>query len=97
LYAKLSKCYFYQEYIHYLGHIISEQGTTVDPEKIESIRGWPTPKNVSEVICFMGLASYYRIFIEGFSKISHPITSLQKKGIIFEWTSECEENFDLLK
>jgi hypothetical protein len=97
LYAKLSKCYFYQEQIHYLGHIISEQGTTVDPKKIESIRGWPTPRNVSEVIYFMGLAGYYKIFIAGFSKISHPITSLQKKGIKFEWTSECEENFDLLK
>jgi hypothetical protein len=97
LYAKLSKCSFYQEQIHYLGHIISEQGITVDPEKIEAIRGWPTPRNVSEVRSFMGLVGYYRRFIAGFSKISHPITSLQKKGIKFEWTSECEENFNLLK
>jgi hypothetical protein len=57
LYAKLSKSYFYQEQIHYLGHIISEQGITVDPGKIEAIRGWPTPMNVSEVRYFMGLAS----------------------------------------
>jgi hypothetical protein len=97
LYAKLSKCSFYQEQIHYLGHIISEQGIAVDPEKIEAIRGWPTPRNVSEVRSFMGLVGYYRRFIVGFSKISHPITSLQKKGIKFEWTSECEENFNLLK
>jgi hypothetical protein len=97
LYAKLSKCSFYQEQIHYLGHIISEQGIAVDPEKIEAIRGWPTPRNVSEVRYFMGLVGYYKIFIAGFSKISHPITSLQKKGIKFEWTTECEENFNLLK
>jgi hypothetical protein len=57
----------------------------VDPEKIESIRGWPTPRNVLEVNVFMGLVEYYRIFIEGFSKIYHPITSLQKNGINFEW------------
>jgi hypothetical protein len=55
LYAKLSKCSFYQEKIHYLGHIISEQGIAVDPEKIEAIRGWPTPRNVSEIRSFMGL------------------------------------------
>jgi hypothetical protein len=81
LYAKLSKCSFYQEKIHYLGHIISEQGITIDPDNIESIRGWPTPKNVSEVISFMGLVGYYKIFIAGFSKIAHPITSLKNKGI----------------
>jgi hypothetical protein len=63
-----------------LGHIISNDGIAMDPEKIESIREWSSPKNVIEVRSFMGLTSYYRIFIEGFSKISHPITSLQKKG-----------------
>jgi hypothetical protein len=97
LYAKISKCSFYQEQIHYLGHIISEQGIAMDPENIEAIRGWPTPRNVSEVKYFMGLVGYYKIFIAGFSKIAHPITSLQKKGIKFEWTTECEENFNLLK
>jgi hypothetical protein len=76
LYAKISKCSFYQEKIHHLGHIVSEQGTVVDPNNIEAIRGWPTPKNVSEFISFMGLAGYYRRFIAGFSKITHLITSL---------------------
>jgi hypothetical protein len=97
LYAKLSKCSFYQNHIHYLGHIISEQGIEVDPEKIEAIIGWPTPINVLDVRSFMGLSSYYRRFIVGFSKISHPITSLQKKGTKFEWTLKCENNFNLLK
>jgi hypothetical protein len=80
-----------------LGHIVLERVIVVYPEKIESIRGWPTSKNVLEVISFMGLDGYYRRFIEGFSKISHLTTYLQKKRIKFEWTPECEENFNLLK
>jgi hypothetical protein len=84
LYENIIKCSFYQEHIHYLGNIISKQGIAVDPEKIDSIRGWPTPMNVSEVRYFMGLTSYYKRFITGFSKIAHPITSLQNKGIKFE-------------
>jgi hypothetical protein len=97
LYAKLSKCIFYQKKIHYLGHIISIEGIEVDPEMIEAIRGWPTLKNVTKFISFMGLAGYYQIFIKGFSKIANSITSLQKKGVKFEWTSRCEEIFQQLK
>jgi hypothetical protein len=96
-YAKMIKCSFHQNHIHYLGHIISEQGIAVDPEKIEAIRGWPIPRNVSEIRSFMGLVGYYKRFIVGFSKIAHPITSLHKKGTKFEWTPKCEENFNLLK
>jgi hypothetical protein len=84
LYAKLGKCIFYQKKIHYLGHIILSTRIQFDPEKIEAIRGWPTPNNVVEVISFMGLAGYYRIFIKGFSNTANPITSLQKKGVNFE-------------
>jgi hypothetical protein len=89
--------YFYQKKIHYLGHIISEQGIAIDAENIEAIRGWPTPRNVSDVRYFMGLVSYYRRFIVGFSKIAHPITSLKKKGTKFEWALKCENNFNPLK
>jgi hypothetical protein len=63
----------------------------VDPDKIKSIMDWPTPKDVSDIISFMGLVGYYRRFIKGFSKIGCPITSLQKKGVKFIWTSECKE------
>ena len=86
LYAKLSKCSFYQNRIHYLGHIISEEGIAVDPENIEATKGWIAPKNVTEVRSFMGLASYYKRSIAGFSRIAHPITSLQRKGKKFQWT-----------
>ena len=67
------------------------------PDKIEAIKNWPDPKNVTKVRSFMELAGYYRIFIKGFSKVAHPVTSLQKKGIKFEWTSRCEESFQWLK
>jgi hypothetical protein len=97
LYANLIKCSFYDRHIHYLGHIISEEGIVVDHEKIKSIEGCKTPKNVSEVRSFMGFASYYRRFIEGFSNISHSITYLQKKCVRFEWTSDCERCFQCLK
>jgi hypothetical protein len=90
LYAKLSKCIFYQKKIHYLGHIISAIGIEVDPEKIEVVRVWLALKNVIEVRSLMGLVGNYQRFIKGFSKIASPITSLQKKGVKFEWTSKCE-------
>jgi hypothetical protein len=69
----------------------------VDPEKIKSIMDWPTPKYVSDIKSFMGLVGYYRRFIKGFSKIGCPITSLQKNGFKFFWTSECEERFQEMK
>src|SRR6267154_469683 len=97
LYEKLSKCDFYRDRIQYLGHIISEEGISVDHEKIEAIMNWPTARNVTDVRSFMGLAGYYRRFIEGFSKVEHAVTSLQKKGVKFEWTSRCEESFQRLK
>jgi hypothetical protein len=90
LFAKLSKWSFYQEKIHYLGHIIFEEGITIDQTKIESIKGWTSPRNVSEDRSFMGLAGYYRIVITRFSKFSYPITSLQKNEIKFVWKQKCE-------
>jgi hypothetical protein len=97
LYGKLSKCSFYQSRIHYLGHVISGEGIVVDPAKVEAIMEWPAPTNVMEVRSFMGLAGYYRRFVEGFSKIANPITELQKKNKKFVWTEKCVEAFRRLK
>jgi hypothetical protein len=83
LYTKLSKCSFYQKKIHYLGHIILGEGIRVHPKNIEASRGCPRPKNVVKVISFTGLVGYYKIFIDGFSKIARLITSLKKKGVNF--------------
>jgi hypothetical protein len=97
LYAKISKCIFYQKKIHYLGHIISADEITIDPEKIDDIIGWTTPRNVIEVRYFMSHVGYYRRFINGVSNISNPMTSLQKKGVKFEWNPKCEETFQQSK
>jgi hypothetical protein len=97
LYAKLSKCSFYQNKIYYLGHIISEKGIAVDPKNIEAIKGWKTPKNVTEVKSFMGIDGYYKRFIAGFLRIAHSITSLKRKGVKFQWIVECEKSFQKLK
>jgi hypothetical protein len=97
LYGKLSKCSFFQKEIHYLGDIIFGEGISMDPEKVKAIMEWPVPKNVHEVRSFMGLESYYRIFVEGFSKIVKPITTLQCKGIKYEWIEECDSAFIELK
>ena len=97
LYAKFSKCDFYKPKIQYLGHIISEVGIAVDLEKIRAIKDWPTATSVTDIRSFLGLTRYYRKFIENFSRITCPMTTLQKKENKFIWTDKCEESFQKLK
>jgi hypothetical protein len=97
LFAKLKKCEFWMDRVVFLGHVISRDGITVDPSKIEAVVNWVRPTNVSEVRSFLGLASYYRRFVEGFSCIATPLTRLTRKNAKFEWTNECEKSFQELK
>ena len=97
LYAKFTKCEFWLEKVHFLGHVVSREGISVDPAKIEAVSAWAAPKNVTEIRSFLGLAGYYRRFVEGFSKIAAPLTALTKKERKFDWTPKCEENFQELK
>jgi hypothetical protein len=69
----------------------------VDPDKVTKIVGWKIPKTVTEVRNFLGLACYYRRFIDGFSKIAKPMTSPLEKGKEFKWTHECQESFNQLR
>ncbi|WVZ84394.1 hypothetical protein U9M48_031431 [Paspalum notatum var. saurae] len=80
LYAKLSKCEFWLDQVPFLGHIVSKGGIMVDPSKISSVMDWKVPEVVKEVRGFLGLAGYYRRFIESFSRIAKPMTSLLEKG-----------------
>ena len=97
LFAKLKKCEFWMDRVVFLGHVISRDGITVDPSKIEAVVNWVRPTNVSEVRSFLGLAGYYRRFVEGFSCIATPLTRLTRKNAKFEWTNECERSFQELK
>ena len=97
LYAKFSKCEFWLEKVGFLGHVVSKEGIAVDPEKVSAVTEWEPPKNVGEIRSFLGLAGYYRRFIENFSKIAKPMTELLKKDKKFEWTEACETSFQDLK
>jgi hypothetical protein len=75
--------------VSFLGHIISNGGILVDLDKVKKIVAWSIPTTVTEIWSFMGLAGYYRRFIEGFSKIAKPMTSLLEKGREFKWNEKC--------
>ncbi|GJW94812.1 putative nucleotidyltransferase, ribonuclease H [Tanacetum coccineum] len=97
LYAKFSKCEFWLQEIQFLGHVINSEGIKVDPVKIEAVMNWQTPKDVGEIRSFLGLAGYYRRFIQDFSKIASSLTKLTKKNTPFVWGEEQEEAFVTLR
>ncbi|KAK1694345.1 hypothetical protein QYE76_011042 [Lolium multiflorum] len=86
-----------QAVIEFLGHVISKDGIAVNPSKVASVLDWEAPKNVKEIRGFLGMAGYYRRFIEGFSKIAGPMTKLLRKNTPFVWSDECEKSFQTLK
>jgi hypothetical protein len=97
LYAKFSKCKFWLDQVEFLGHVISKEGIAVNPSKVQLVLDWQAQTNVKEIRCFLGMAGYYRRFIEGFSKIAGPMTKLLRKNTPFEWSEKCEESFQELK
>nr|GFA11550.1 retrotransposon protein, putative, Ty3-gypsy subclass [Tanacetum cinerariifolium] len=80
LYAKFSKCEFWMKEVHFLGHVVNRDGIHVDPSKVESVKNWKTPESSTKISSFLGLAGYYRRFIENFSKITKPLTLLTQKN-----------------
>ena len=94
---KCSKCDFFKSENHYLGHLISPEGISPLPNKLDSIKHMPVPNSVKEIKQFLGLTGYYRKFVPRFADISRPLTTLTKKDMKFEWTSACQKSFELLK
>ncbi|WVZ80113.1 hypothetical protein U9M48_027616 [Paspalum notatum var. saurae] len=97
LYAKFSECDFWIAEVKFLGHVISNGGIAVDQSKVSEVQNWKIAGNVKDIRSFLGLAGYYRHFIEGFSKIAKPMTALLEKNIKFQWTSACQKAFEELK
>jgi hypothetical protein len=97
LYAKLSKCEFWISEVLFLGHIINKEGLVVDPKKVADILNWKAPTNARGIKSFIGMAGYYRRFIEGFSKIAKPMTVFLGNKVEFKWTQKCLEAFEALK
>lgn len=107
--AKLGKCAFFQREVKYLGHVISDAGVSTDPSKVEVVANWQPPTTISELRSFLGFASYYRRFVEGFAKLAAPLHKLvaelggsksqkrSQRGIIGHWTEECQQTFEALK
>ena len=83
LYAKFNKCEFWLKEVGFLGHVISGEGIAVDPSKVQSVTEWFAPTSVGEIRGFLGLVGYYWRFIENFSKIAKPMTTLLKKDTKF--------------
>ena len=97
LYLKPSKCQFHTTEVSFLGYVVGPNGVKMDPSKVEAITSWPTPTSVHDIRVFLGLANFYRRFIEKFSKIAAPITYLLKKDKKFRWTTSAQKAFEELK
>ena len=94
---KHSKCDFFKSEIHYLGHLISADGIRPLPNKLDSIKHMPVPKDAKEIKQFLGLTGYYRKFVPRFADISRPLTTLTTKDQKFKWTPACQKSLELLK
>jgi len=96
-YGKLKKCAFWLSEVAFLGHVINQHGISVDPKNVASIVNWQRPTTVTEIRSFLGLAGYYRRFVQDFSSIAKPMTRLTEKGVPFVWNNDCEISFHTLK
>ena len=96
--TKLETCLFNQTQVEFLGYIISPNGTSMDPLKVDTLLSWAQPRSIHDVQSFLGFANFYRIFIEKFSGIATPLTKLTQKSVkSFTWTDDAEKSFQYLK
>jgi hypothetical protein len=92
----IRKCEFHVTKTKFLGLIVSTDGLEMDPEKIEVVKDWEVPTNITEAQGFIGFCNFYRRFIEGFSRVMRPIIELTKKDLKFEWNMNAQKAFDHL-
>ncbi len=92
-----SKCCFAAKSITFLGHVVSKEGIQPDPRKVEAVLHFPTLKNVTSVISFLGLTGYYRKYIKGYSNLTGPLFELTRKDVVFAWNVNCEQAYQALK
>jgi len=97
LYAKPSKCHFNKRELRYLGHVVGAEGIKVDPAKIEAVKNYPEPTTPGEVRSFLGLATYFRRFIQGFGVLARPLHELTRQKMPWRWDEQCQASFDGLK
>jgi hypothetical protein len=91
------KCFFFEKKLPVLGYVIGREGIQTDPEKVAAIKGFPIPKDLTQLRGFIALASYYRKFIKGFSTIVEPLNRLLKKNVSYRWTTDQQKAFENLK
>ena len=94
---KPSKCKIARKSLKFLGHVVSSEGVSPDPEKLQSVRQFPVPQDVDSLRRFLGLAGYYRDFVPGFADIVQPLNDLTRKGVPYNWTVLCVESFEKVK
>ena len=93
LYGKFSKCEFWLIEVKFLGHVVLASSVFVDPEKVKAVMSWERLKSVFKIHSFLGLAGYYRRFIEDFSRLVAPMTRLTRNEVKFEWNDSREKAF----
>ena len=92
-----SKCQFICQEVAFLGHVISPQGLKTSDQHVKAVEEFPVPTNVKGVRQFIGMASFYRRFVNNFARVTQPLHALTRKGAPFKWTGSCQEAFELIK
>ena len=93
----LKKCHFFKTSLTFLGHQVSSQGISTDPEKLKAIKEYPRPQNIKELQRFLGLAGWYHKFIKNFADLAASLNNLKKKDVAWKWTEDCEKSWERLK